>query len=130
MLSFSRKIHVIGINPCIIPPKKTLAAVFKQAKRDKGPIPVHGTVGGVPYKQTLVKYAGEWRLYINGPMLRDSGLKPGHIARMTIGFDSSSREIPMHPSLAKKLTKKHPQKPHSRNYPPIARKKFFAISID
>jgi uncharacterized protein YdeI (YjbR/CyaY-like superfamily) len=105
MKSFSRKIRIIGINPYVSPPATALKAIFRAAGRDKGPIPVRGTVNGARFTQTLVKYAGLWRLYINGPMLRAGRLKVGDTARVAMAFDAGSRAIPDQAQLSKALGK-------------------------
>ena len=70
MITFKAKIDIIGINPYVLLPAKVLKSIFTQAGKDKGPISVKGTIDGHAYIQTLVKYSGHWRLYINGPMLK------------------------------------------------------------
>lgn len=93
----------MGINPCVVPPDDVLKYVFKQAHKHKGPIPVRGTIGGAQYTQTLVKYLNHWRLYINGPMLKNSGYKNGSVASITIEFDPSSRPERPHKEFAAAL---------------------------
>jgi uncharacterized protein YdeI (YjbR/CyaY-like superfamily) len=105
MKSFSRKIRIIGINPYVSPPAAALKAIFRAAGKDKGPIAVRGTVNGARFTQTLVKYAGLWRLYINGPMLRAGRLKVGDTARVAMAFDAGSRAIPDQAQLSKALGK-------------------------
>lgn len=95
MPKFTAIIYKIGINPVVDPPNKVLLAIFKKAERSKGPIPVRGKLNGAEFIQTLVKFQGSWRLYINGPMLKDSGLAVGDTARIEIEFDSRSREVAM-----------------------------------
>lgn len=107
MRSFSQKIVKIGINPCVSPPENVLKTIFKAAENDSGPIPVRGMLGGTPFKQTLVKYGGPWRLYINGLMLHDSGYELGDIAKVSLEYDPVSRVVPMHPKLKAALNKKH-----------------------
>lgn len=68
MEQFSARIYIIGVNPYVLLPAKTLKAIFQQAQKSKGPIPVRGTMNGAVYTQTLVKYSGKWRLYLNMPM--------------------------------------------------------------
>ncbi|HLA94342.1 MAG TPA: hypothetical protein VK612_01380 [Pyrinomonadaceae bacterium] len=63
MAEFSQKIYKIGINPVVDPPNEILKAIFKQAGRSTGPIPIHGKLNGAEFTQTLVKYKGKWRLY-------------------------------------------------------------------
>ena len=99
MITFNATIEIIGVNPFVFPPDKVLKAVFKQAGKDKGPVPVNGTIDGHPFTQTLVRYSGHWRLYINGPMLKASGKKVGDRTTLTIAFDPGERTISMHPKL-------------------------------
>ena len=99
MYTFSATIYKIGINPVVDTPDEVLKAIFEQAGRSKGPVPVRGTINGAEFLQTLMKYQGAWRLYINGPMLKDSGLSVGDIANIEIEFDPRPREEPMPPKL-------------------------------
>jgi len=99
MITFNATIEIIGVNPFVFLPDKVLKAVFKQAGKDKGPVPVNGTIDGHPFTQTLVRYSGYWRLYINGPMLKASGKKVGDRTTLSIAFDPGERTITMHPKL-------------------------------
>jgi len=108
MPRFSATIYKLGINPVVDPPERVLNAIFKQAGRTKGPIPVHGKVNGREFRQTLVKYAGEWRLYVNGVMLKASGTKVGDEVPFEIDFDPSPPEVPMPDALAKAFSKDGP----------------------
>lgn len=85
----------LGINPVVDPPDDVLRAIFEQADRSKGPIPVRGLINGAEFIQTLVKYSGKWRLYINGEMLKASGLKVGDTANIDIEYDSRPRTQPV-----------------------------------
>jgi len=100
---FKAVIEIIGINPYVAVPDKILAAVFKQAGKEKGHIPIKGEVNGLPYKQTLVKYGGAWRLYINTSMLKNSPGRIGETIILTIVYDSADRTIPSPPELIKAL---------------------------
>lgn len=95
MRKFRAKIYKIGINPVVDPPDSVLQALFAQANKDKGPIPVRGLLNGAEFMQTLVRYRGAWRLYVNGQMLKESGLCVGEMATVEIEFDPRPREIPM-----------------------------------
>lgn len=103
MHSLKAKIEIIGINPYILLPDKVLASIFKQAGKDKGPIPIRGTINEQPYIQTLVKYSGAWRLYINTTMLKNSPKRIGEIINITVEFDPVERTIKPHPKLIKAL---------------------------
>lgn len=105
MKSFSAKILKIGINPYVLLPASVLNALFTQSGKTKGPIPVRGTLNGKKYKQTLVKYSGKWRLYLNTPMREAAGIDVGDTANVKIEFDPASRIVPLHPGLAKVLSK-------------------------
>jgi hypothetical protein len=96
---------IIGINPFVFVPDKILQAVFKQAGTDKGPIPIRGTINGDAYQQTLVKYSGHWRLYINTSMLKDSPKRIGETVTLALEFDPSDRTIEAHPMLLAALRK-------------------------
>ena len=105
MHKFKAEIYLIGINPFVFVPVKILSVIFKQAGTDKGPIPIRGTVNGGAYQQTLVRYQGEWRLYINTTMLKNSPGRIGETVEITIAYDPADRSIEPHPKLAKALAK-------------------------
>lgn len=105
MNSFTAKIYKIGINPYVLLPSGILKALFKQAGKDKSPIPVRGKLNGHKFSQTLVKYSGKWRLYLNTPMRKAAGVDVGDKTEVTIDFDPGERTIPMHPQLRVALEK-------------------------
>ena len=79
---FRATIDRIGVNPFVRPPDDELRLIFKAAGKDTSPIPVRGMINGAPFKQSLVRYRGDWRLYINGVIARAAGLKFSNIARI------------------------------------------------
>lgn len=99
MHKFKAELKIIGINPFVFVPVKILTAIFKQANKDKGAIPIRGTINSKPYRQTLVRYSGEWRLYINTSMLKNSPKRIGEVVELTIEHDNSDRSIEPHPKL-------------------------------
>lgn len=105
MTRFKAVIEIIGINPFVFVPEKILAAVLQEAGKEKGPIPIKGVINKKPYRQTLVKYAGHWRLYINTIMLKDSPKRIGETITISIEFDPADRKLNMHPELEKALAK-------------------------
>lgn len=100
---FKAKIKIIGVNPFVFLPKRVLHDVFKQAGKDKGKIPVKIKIDGHEYIQTLIKYSGHWRLYLNTPMRKSVNRDVGDIAVFEITFDPAKREIPPHPKFVKAL---------------------------
>jgi hypothetical protein len=103
MHKFKADIEIIGINPYVFVPEKILQEIFKQSNKKKGPIPIHGTINNKPYKQTLVKYNGAWRLYINTSMLKNSPKRVGETIEIAVAFDPSDRTITPHPKLVQAL---------------------------
>lgn len=101
--SFSATLNIIGVNPFVSLPADVLAALFSQAGKEKGNIPVKGTINGKAYRQTLVKYCGEWRLYINQTMLAKSPKRVGEELSITISSDAENRRIAPHPKLTQAL---------------------------
>ncbi len=99
MYKIKAEIKIIGINPFVFVPDNILNELFKENGKNTGPIPIKGTINGRPYKQTLVKYLGEWRLYINTQMLRNSPKRVGEAIEIYIEFDPSDRSIAPHPKL-------------------------------
>jgi len=105
MQTFSATIEKIGVNPYVLLPEKILICLFTQAGKNKGPIPVKGTINRHPFIQHLVKYSGSWRLYLNTPMRKGSATDVGDRVLVTIEFDPEERITPMHPQLKTALLK-------------------------
>jgi hypothetical protein len=105
MPAFSQQIYKLGINPVVDPPNDALAVIFAQAGRTAGPIPVRGLINGAEFMQTLVKYAGKWRLYVNGEMLEASGLNVGDTASIEIEYDPRPRRFPVPAGLRRALAR-------------------------
>jgi len=97
--SFTAVLEIIGINPFVFVPEDILTEIFSAAGKDKSPVPVKGTINGKEFRQNLMKYLGEWRLYINLLMLKNSPKRIGETIEVTIEFDDSDRAIAIHPKL-------------------------------
>ncbi len=120
--AFQAEILIIGINPYVLLPDATLNAVFAQVGKNKGPIPVHGTLEGHAFIQTLVRYAGAWRLYLNGPMLKAAKKGVGDTVSVRIAFDPRDRTVPMPVALAAALKKNAKARKVFEALPPSRRK--------
>ena len=105
MQSFSKRIFKLGINPCVDVPERIINDLHKQAHRTNGPIPVRGKLNGRRFKQTIVKYQGAWRLYLNTQMRVDACIDVRDMAKVQIEFDPVPRTVPMHPKLGRALAK-------------------------
>ena len=102
---FAATIHIIGVNPFVFVPEKILQQLFTDAKKDKGKIPVRIRIEGHDFIQTLVRYSGDWRLYLNTPMRSIAKKETGDTAHFEIAYDPEKRDIPMHPKLVSALNK-------------------------
>lgn len=103
MLKFSAKLGIIVGNPFVCMPSTILSKVFQQANKNTGAIQVRGTINGKRYQQTLVKYSGKWRLYVNLKMLKNSPKRIGETVKVEIEFDPSDRTVKPHPKLVKAI---------------------------
>lgn len=103
MEEFTSRLEIIGVNPFVHIPKDILQQIFLKAGKNKGPIPVYGVMNDKPYKQTLVKFNGIWRLYVNTKMLKNSPKRIGEIVHINIDYDAIKREFIIHPILKNAL---------------------------
>jgi hypothetical protein len=90
--SFKSKIYKVGINLCVEVPSKITAKLHPM----RGYIPVSGKINKYPFKQTLVPVKdAPYRLFVNGGMLKGSGLKLGDTAHFSIeqDFDLRARTV-------------------------------------
>lgn len=120
--SFSAEMFIIGVNPYVFLPEQVISKLCKDAGKTKGAIPVKGTINGKDFIQTLVKYQGAWRLYINGIMRNAAGVDVGDKVEIAIAYDPSSREVPMHPKFKEALEKNAKAKEAFEKYPPSHQK--------
>ena len=122
LLKFTARIAIIGVNPYVLLPDNVLQDLFAAAKKESGGIAVKGSLNGSKFKQTLVKYAGQWRLYLNGVMRKNAGVDVGDRVDITIMFDNTPRIIPMHPEFEKALHKSSKARIEFEKYPPSRQK--------
>jgi len=103
MIKFKAKIEIIGVNPFVFLPERVLRKVFRQAGKDKGKIPVRMKIDGHEFPQTLIKWSGSWRLYLNTPMRKAANKDVGDVANFEIAYDPIERAVPMHPKFKQAL---------------------------
>ena len=118
---FSAKIEIIGINPFVYLPENILASIFIEANKSKGKIPVRLKIDGHEFIQTLIKYSGNWRLYLNMPMRKAAGKDVGDVANFEVSFDPLKRTVPLHPKFTKALKGNKAAKKIFDNLPPSRR---------
>ncbi len=122
MSVFEAKLEIIGINPFVFVPESILVLLFEDAGTDKGYIPIRGKVNGKDYKQTLLRYKGDWRLYINTEMLPNSPKRIGEILELSVVFDPTDRNLLPHPELTRALEENENAKAVFDSLPPSKRK--------
>lgn len=103
MHTFQAPIDIIGVNPFVFVPVDVLQQLFDQSGKTSGAIPICGTVNGAPYRQTLVRYSGEWRLYINTSMLKNSPKRIGEQITITVAIDDAPRGVAPPPAFVQAL---------------------------
>ena len=100
---FKAKIYKVGINLCVKVPLR----ITKTMQPKKGYIPINGTIEDHAFQQTLVPVKDSpYRLYVNGLMLKGSGMSLGKTARFVIEQDFSTgprKDSTMTPAFKKKL---------------------------
>ncbi len=109
-LSFTAKVHKLGINPCVDIPEKIAAELLEQASKEKGSVLVRGDLNGDKFQTTAVKFRGKWRLYLNTDMRTRSGIETGDQAKVKLAFDPDPPKYPM----PKKLTQVLAQNPKAK----------------
>jgi hypothetical protein len=125
---FTAKLEIIGINPYVFVPDDILMSIFIQANIDKGPIPVRGKINGRYFEQTLVKYDGFWRLYVNTKMLQKSPKHVGEMVEVWVEFDPTDRKIKSHPDFEEALANNAEAKLQFYRLAPFYKKKLYGIS--
>ncbi|HET6962002.1 MAG TPA: DUF1905 domain-containing protein, partial [Terriglobia bacterium] len=66
--TFSATVRKIDINPYVQVPHGIVQKLQQDAQKEKGPIPVKGTLQGKSFSATVVRFRGVWRLYLNTAM--------------------------------------------------------------
>lgn len=122
MKAFSQRIRKLGVNPYVGLPDAVLAALFEGAGREKGPIPVRGRLNGKPFRQTLVRYQGAWRLYLNAKMREDAGVDVGDRADVLLQFDRRPPKVPTRPEFERALREDDAARTAFERLPPSRRK--------
>ena len=86
--TFKARIYVVGINPCVKVPHR----ITDKLTASKGYIPIKGAIDNYFFQQTLCPVKNEgYRLYVNGPMLKGTGLEVGDMAHFIIEQDTLER---------------------------------------
>jgi len=102
---FSAKIIKLGINPCVDIPQDIVSKLYTEAKKERGPVQIRGKLQGKSFKANVVKYKGQWRLYLNYIMRRDAAVDVGDTAKIELQYDPEPRIESVPRQLAAALSK-------------------------
>ena len=85
---FEAEIYKVGINPCVDVPSQ----ITDRMEASKGYIRVRGKINSYSFRQTLVPVKNsDYRLYVNGMMLKESNSKVGDTVLFEIEEDPSKK---------------------------------------
>lgn len=119
---FSTTIQKVDINPYVRVPASIVRHLQQAAHKDKGPIPVTGTLQGQPFSANVVRFRGLWRLYLNTPMRRAAGVDVGDHATIELRFDPAPRTEPVPPAFKRALAKNQRAREAFGQLPPSRQK--------
>jgi hypothetical protein len=94
MHTFRARVGKIDINPYVQVPDDVLQKLQREAGKEKGPIPVQGTLQGQPFLANVVRYRGMWRLYLNLAMRQAANVDVGDQVTVRVDFDNAPRTVP------------------------------------
>ncbi len=98
--TFKARIYKVGINPCV----KVPLSITGKMQAARGYIPVTGTMEDHFFRQTLVPVKDDnYRLFVNGPMLKATSKKVGDAAKFTIEQDKAIKALRIPEPLRAKL---------------------------
>ncbi len=92
---FSAPIIKLGINACVNVPEKIVKSLLVAASKKSAPIQVKCVLNGVKFDANVVRYSGDWRLYLNLVTRRAAGCDIGDRAKIHLAYDPSVRMPPM-----------------------------------
>ena len=102
-LAFSATIHKLGINACLNVPEKIVKSLLAAAGKKSAPVQVKCVLNGVDFDANIVRYSGDWCLYLNLVTRRASGCDIGDRVKIHLAYDSSVRMPPMPESFRQAL---------------------------
>ena len=95
MQVFSASIVKLGINACLNVPEKVVASLLVAAGKKNAPVQVKCVLNGVKFDANVVRYSGDWRLYLNLVTRRAAGCDIGDKVKIHLAYDPSMRMPPV-----------------------------------
>ena len=93
-LTFSAMIHKLGINPCVDVPANIVETLLRTANKKNAPVQVKCDLNGTVFDANVVRYMGNWRLYLNTPMRKSAKKDVGDKIRIKLSYDPATRMPP------------------------------------
>lgn len=118
MQKFSAVIQKIGINPCVDVPDKIIQQLLREAKKERGPLPVCGRINRSAFETTIIKYQGAWRLYLNTQMRQDADVDVKDRVAVQVTFDPKPHKVRMPKKFTAALRKNKKAKDAFEKLPP------------
>jgi uncharacterized protein DUF1905 len=95
MQVFSAPIIKLGINACLNVPEKIVKSLLAAARKKSAPVQVKCVLNGVDFDANVVRYSGDWRLYLNLVTRKAAGCDIGDKVKIQLTYDPSVRMPPM-----------------------------------
>jgi hypothetical protein len=86
-LTFSATIHKLGINPCVDVPANIVATLLQTADKKNTPVQVKCDLSGTVFDANVVRYMGNWRLYLNTPVRKSARKDVGDRITIKLSYD-------------------------------------------
>jgi hypothetical protein len=94
-LTFSATIHKLGINPCVDVPANIVATLLRTANKKSTPVQVKCDLNGTVFDANVVRYMGNWRLYLNTPIRKSARKDVGDSVTIKLSYDPTIRMPPI-----------------------------------
>ena len=91
----SAPIVKLGINACVNVPEKIVKSLLAAAGKKSSPVQVKCVVNNVDFDANVVRYSGDWRLYLNLITRRSVGCDIGDKVKIHLAYDPTIRMPPM-----------------------------------
>lgn len=93
-LTFSATIHKLGINPCVDVPANIVETLLRVGNKKSAPVQVKCDLNGTTFDANVVRYMGNWRLYLNTPMRKSTKKDVGDRIKIKLSYDPTIRMPP------------------------------------
>ena len=129
MQIFSATIVKLGINACLNVPEKIVKSLLAAAEKKSAPVQVKCILNGVDFDANIVRYSGDWRLYLNLVTRRAAGCDIGDRVKIHLAYDPSMRMPPM-PEPFRQALRGNPDLQKAWRLRPSAKRREILLSLN